>query len=241
MSASSSSTCPKWPGYKAGALNFALKQTDPHAEIIGVVDADYVVVSRWLKDLVAHFDDPKIGCRAVPAGASHLGPPGLPAHDELRVRRLLPDRHASSQRAQRHHPARHDDAGARTGAEEPRQLVGVVHLRGCGTRPAPDGCRLRHRLCRRGDGPRPDAGHVLRVQEAAPSLGAGRHADPEGTHPHAVRPQQRRRRPALPLRRRLVLMDRRRAAPGVRIRRNGLDHRHRRLRRTCSACRSSCS
>ena len=49
---------PKWPGYKAGALNFALKQTDPHAAIIGVVDADYVVVSRWLKDLVAHFDDP---------------------------------------------------------------------------------------------------------------------------------------------------------------------------------------
>ncbi|MBA3479115.1 MAG: glycosyltransferase [Lautropia sp.] len=50
---------PKWPGYKAGALNFALKQTDPHAEIVGVVDADYVVVSRWLKDLVGHFDDPK--------------------------------------------------------------------------------------------------------------------------------------------------------------------------------------
>ena len=50
---------PKWPGYKAGALNFALQQTDPKAEIVGVVDADYVVVSRWLKDLVAHFDDPK--------------------------------------------------------------------------------------------------------------------------------------------------------------------------------------
>jgi hypothetical protein len=50
---------PKWPGYKAGALNFALQQTDPAAEIVGVVDADYVVVSRWLKDLVAYFDDPK--------------------------------------------------------------------------------------------------------------------------------------------------------------------------------------
>ncbi|MGE0800531.1 MAG: glycosyltransferase [Lautropia sp.] len=50
---------PKWPGYKAGALNFALTHTDPNAEIIGVVDADYVVVSRWLKDLVAHFADPK--------------------------------------------------------------------------------------------------------------------------------------------------------------------------------------
>ncbi len=50
---------PKWPGYKAGALNFALQQTSAQAEIVGVVDADYVVVSRWLKDLVAHFDDPK--------------------------------------------------------------------------------------------------------------------------------------------------------------------------------------
>ena len=57
---------PKWPGYKAGALNFALKQTDPHAAIIGVVDADYVVVSRWLKDLVAHFDDPAIAVVQCP-------------------------------------------------------------------------------------------------------------------------------------------------------------------------------
>lgn len=49
---------PKWPGFKAGALNYGLTQTAPDAEIIGVVDADYVVVRRWLKDVVSYFDDP---------------------------------------------------------------------------------------------------------------------------------------------------------------------------------------
>jgi len=44
-----------WPGFKAGALNFALTQTDPRAEVIGVVDADYVVDPDWIATLVPHF------------------------------------------------------------------------------------------------------------------------------------------------------------------------------------------
>jgi exo-beta-1,3-glucanase (GH17 family) len=44
-----------WPGFKAGALNFALQQTDPRADVIGVVDADYVVDPQWLRVLVPHF------------------------------------------------------------------------------------------------------------------------------------------------------------------------------------------
>jgi exo-beta-1,3-glucanase (GH17 family)/cellulose synthase/poly-beta-1,6-N-acetylglucosamine synthase-like glycosyltransferase len=44
-----------WPGFKAGALNFALQQTDPRAEIIGVVDADYVVDPDWIASLAPHF------------------------------------------------------------------------------------------------------------------------------------------------------------------------------------------
>ncbi|HEY6351551.1 MAG TPA: glycosyltransferase [Candidatus Angelobacter sp.] len=44
-----------WPGYKSGALNFALSQTASDAEIIGVVDADYVVEPSFLKDLVGFF------------------------------------------------------------------------------------------------------------------------------------------------------------------------------------------
>jgi exo-beta-1,3-glucanase (GH17 family)/cellulose synthase/poly-beta-1,6-N-acetylglucosamine synthase-like glycosyltransferase len=44
-----------WPGYKAGALNFGLRNTDPAAAIIGVIDSDYVVTPDWLQSLVPHF------------------------------------------------------------------------------------------------------------------------------------------------------------------------------------------
>ena len=57
---------PTWPGYKAGALNFALTHTDARAEIIAVVDADYVVKRDWLRALVAHFDDPLVGVVQAP-------------------------------------------------------------------------------------------------------------------------------------------------------------------------------
>ncbi|MEZ5653033.1 MAG: glycosyltransferase [Burkholderiaceae bacterium] len=51
---------PSWPGFKAGALNFALDQTDPAADLIAVVDADYLVEPNWLRDLVGHFDAPDV-------------------------------------------------------------------------------------------------------------------------------------------------------------------------------------
>jgi exo-beta-1,3-glucanase (GH17 family)/cellulose synthase/poly-beta-1,6-N-acetylglucosamine synthase-like glycosyltransferase len=45
-------------GFKAGALNFALRETDPAAGIVAVIDADYLVQPRWLRDLVpAFFED----------------------------------------------------------------------------------------------------------------------------------------------------------------------------------------
>ncbi len=52
---------PQWPGYKAGALNFALEQTDPRAAWIAVVDADYLVKTNWLRALGGYFSDPTIG------------------------------------------------------------------------------------------------------------------------------------------------------------------------------------
>lgn len=52
---------PKWPGYKAGALNFALEKTDPRAEWIAVVDADYLVEPNWFSALAGHFADPTVG------------------------------------------------------------------------------------------------------------------------------------------------------------------------------------
>jgi exo-beta-1,3-glucanase (GH17 family)/cellulose synthase/poly-beta-1,6-N-acetylglucosamine synthase-like glycosyltransferase len=48
-------------GYKAGALRLALASTADDAEIIGVIDADYIVRSDWLKDLVPHFADQRVG------------------------------------------------------------------------------------------------------------------------------------------------------------------------------------
>jgi exo-beta-1,3-glucanase (GH17 family)/cellulose synthase/poly-beta-1,6-N-acetylglucosamine synthase-like glycosyltransferase len=48
-------------GYKAGALRLAVAHTAPDAEVIAVIDADYVVDAAWLKDLVPLFADPRVG------------------------------------------------------------------------------------------------------------------------------------------------------------------------------------
>jgi exo-beta-1,3-glucanase (GH17 family)/cellulose synthase/poly-beta-1,6-N-acetylglucosamine synthase-like glycosyltransferase len=48
-------------GYKAGALRVALEHTAPDAEVIGVIDADYVVNPDWLKDLAPLFADARVG------------------------------------------------------------------------------------------------------------------------------------------------------------------------------------
>src|SRR3546814_2499217 len=53
-------------GYKAGALNFALNNTAPDVEIVGVIDADYLVEPDWLKSLVPYFDRPDIGFVQAP-------------------------------------------------------------------------------------------------------------------------------------------------------------------------------
>ena len=53
-------------GFKAGALRLALTHTAPDAEIIGVLDADYVVHADWLKDLVPLFADAKVGMVQAP-------------------------------------------------------------------------------------------------------------------------------------------------------------------------------
>lgn len=57
---------PKWPGFKAGALNYALTETHPDAEIIATIDSDYIVRSRWLSDLVPHFTNPQVALVQAP-------------------------------------------------------------------------------------------------------------------------------------------------------------------------------
>ncbi|CAA9890505.1 Glycosyl transferase family 2 [Candidatus Methylobacter favarea] len=50
-----------WPGFKAGAINHALEQTASDAEIIAIIDSDYVLSPDWLKCLVPYFDNENVG------------------------------------------------------------------------------------------------------------------------------------------------------------------------------------
>ena len=50
-----------WPGFKAGAINHALEQTADDAEIIAVIDSDYVLSPDWLKCMVPYFDNENVG------------------------------------------------------------------------------------------------------------------------------------------------------------------------------------
>ncbi|MBW3568020.1 MAG: glycosyltransferase, partial [Proteobacteria bacterium] len=53
-------------GFKAGALNYALRETDARARIIAVIDSDYVVDPYWLRDLAPLFEDPGISIVQAP-------------------------------------------------------------------------------------------------------------------------------------------------------------------------------
>jgi len=56
----------KVQGFKAGALRIAMDRTAADAEIIGILDADYMVDPDWLKDLVPVFADPRVGIVQAP-------------------------------------------------------------------------------------------------------------------------------------------------------------------------------
>jgi cellulose synthase/poly-beta-1,6-N-acetylglucosamine synthase-like glycosyltransferase len=56
-----------WPGYKSGALNYALRNlTSPDAEIVGIVDSDYQVDPGFLKACAPAFADAWIGFVQAP-------------------------------------------------------------------------------------------------------------------------------------------------------------------------------
>jgi cellulose synthase/poly-beta-1,6-N-acetylglucosamine synthase-like glycosyltransferase len=56
-----------WPGYKSGALNYALREmTDPRAEVIGVVDSDYQLKPGFLRRCAPLFADPWVGFTQAP-------------------------------------------------------------------------------------------------------------------------------------------------------------------------------
>jgi cellulose synthase/poly-beta-1,6-N-acetylglucosamine synthase-like glycosyltransferase len=56
-----------WPGYKSGALNYALREmTDPRAEVIGVIDSDYQLAPGFLRRCAPLFADPWVGFTQAP-------------------------------------------------------------------------------------------------------------------------------------------------------------------------------
>jgi cellulose synthase/poly-beta-1,6-N-acetylglucosamine synthase-like glycosyltransferase len=59
-------TLGKYKGSKAGALNFALRETATDAEIIGVIDSRDVLRPDWLRAMVPAFADPKVGAIQSP-------------------------------------------------------------------------------------------------------------------------------------------------------------------------------
>jgi exo-beta-1,3-glucanase (GH17 family)/cellulose synthase/poly-beta-1,6-N-acetylglucosamine synthase-like glycosyltransferase len=59
------------PGFKAGALNQALALTQPAAQWIAVVDADYVVDPQWFRQVQAHLHDPAVGLIQAPQAHRH--------------------------------------------------------------------------------------------------------------------------------------------------------------------------
>lgn len=63
-----------WPGFKSGALNYALAATPPEVEVIGVVDADYLVAPEYLRELVSYFDDQTVAFVQTPQDYRDYGP-----------------------------------------------------------------------------------------------------------------------------------------------------------------------
>lgn len=57
---------PTWPGFKAGALNWGMAHLAPDVNIVGVIDADYIVEPDWLRRTVPFFGDPAVAFVQTP-------------------------------------------------------------------------------------------------------------------------------------------------------------------------------
>ena len=164
-------------GYKAGALRLALAHTADDAEIIAVIDADYVVQPNWLKDLVPAFADAEGRDGPGAAGPSRRRTHRHASRHERRICRLLRHRHGPAQRGQRRHRARHHVPDPPRGARLRRRLVERHHRRGFRSRPARARAGLANPLHQSALWPRSPARYLRRLQAAALSLGLRRPAD----------------------------------------------------------------
>ena len=169
-------------GFKAGALNAALEHTAPDAEIIALIDADYVVLPNWLSDLAPLFDDPRVAL--VQAPQDHRDGP------ESLFKTVMNSEYAGFfdvgmvQRNEDNAIIQHGTMCLmrRDRAGSGWRLEHRDHRRGHGTRPAPAGSGIPDALHQHPLRARPAAGYLRGVQDTALPLGLRRHAD----HPQAL-------------------------------------------------------
>jgi len=57
---------PSWPGFKAGALNEATRRLPVEVEVVGIIDADYVVEPDFLSTCIPYFADPQVAFVQTP-------------------------------------------------------------------------------------------------------------------------------------------------------------------------------
>ncbi len=167
----------KVQGFKAGALRIAMERTAADAEIIGIIDADYVRAAGLAEGSGAGIRRSPRRPGAGAAGPSRRRPLADALHHERRICRVLRHRHGPAQRGQRHHRSRHHVPDPARGDGHGRRLGRRHHLRGHRPRPRHHRARLADALHQPPLRPRPAAGHLRGLQEAAPSLGLWRLPD----------------------------------------------------------------
>ncbi len=129
-------------GYKAGALRLAMANTADDAKIIAVIDADYVVKSDWLKDLVPLFADERVGL--VQSPQDHRDGDRSPMHAAMNAEYagFFDIGMVQRNEFERDHRAWHDVPDPAQRARNRRRLVKRHHRRGCRSRPYPTRARL---------------------------------------------------------------------------------------------------
>src|SRR5271157_4027031 len=166
-----------WPGYKSGALNYALRKlTSPDAELIGVVDSDYQLKPGFLRR--ARLRRPVDRLRPGAAGLPGLEAGALLPAAVLLLQVLLRRLPAVAQRARRGHLRRDHGPNPPGGPRRTGRLGRVVHHRGRRDVPA----AAAGRVARAAPGPvlglRDHAADVRGAQGPAVPVVLRRHPDP---------------------------------------------------------------
>ena len=136
-------------GFKAGALRLALEHTAPEAEIIGVLDADYVVDPDWLKDLVPAFAAPTVGLVQAPQDHRDGGRSLVHAVMNREYAGFFDIGMVQRNEVERHRLARHHVPHPAERADRLRLMVERHHRRGCRSRPDAARARLALHYTRR--------------------------------------------------------------------------------------------